>query len=82
MKATQLAELRLTLDQTREALVDYCLKNDEFKELVAEKTVIFMTDWQTNKWSDPNAFVHIKILESIPEDSDIESPGEQENESE
>jgi hypothetical protein len=71
-----IASTKLTEENVRHAIVQFLLKNDEFSELVGEKKVIISTDWQVSKWSDPNAFVHVNVVEPINETIAAESTEE------
>ena len=66
-QGTLIASTSLTEENVRTAIVQFLLKNDDFSKLVGEKKVIISTNWQVSKWSDPNAFVHVNVVEPIDE---------------
>ena len=66
-QGTLIASTSLTEENVRTAIVQFLLKNDDFSKLVGEKKVIISTNWQVSKWSDPNAFVHVSVVEPIDE---------------
>ena len=84
MNVKVIADIHFTEDQARHAFMEFALKNEELSELVKDKEdVIVVTDWQTNKWSDPNAIVHFRILEKVDEPSeDSENQSAPENKKE
>ena len=74
LSASTLATVKLTDIQVRQALVDYINKVPEFKKMIDGKKVAVQMNWQTNKWSDADHFVHAVVFELTPvtEDSDSE----------
>ena len=79
VKVTKLGSVSLTENQVKQAIVAFLYKSDEFKDLVNDRKVALITQWQTSKWSDPNSFVHLDIID-VPEDflneTDLNSPQE------
>jgi len=85
------ATARLTEEQVRLAIAEFLFKNEELREAVQDLQVIVVTNWQTTKWSDPDAMVHVTIQHSPegdrvagapPEDSETTpSDGDSETES-
>jgi hypothetical protein len=76
VEVNQLGTAKLTEDHVKQAIVEFLYKNDEFKNLVDNRQVMLVTQWQTSKWSNPDAFVHLIIVESpeSPESLDEEAP--------
>ena len=70
LSASNLATVKLTDLQVRQALVDYLNKVSEFKELIEGKKIAIQMNWQTNKWSDADHFVHASVFELTPVASD------------
>jgi len=60
---TSLGTVNLTEVQVKQAIVDFLYKNDEFKELVDNKRIALVTEWQTSKWSNPNILVQLGIID-------------------
>jgi len=69
-----LASARLTEVQVQSALAEFLLKNQELKDALADKTVEIRTQWQTSKWSNPDALVHVFFTENPAADSGEENP--------
>ena len=85
-----LAEIRLTEEQVRTAILEFALKNEEFSDLVKDKSVLVTPVWQTTKWSNPDAFVHLYVAEATDEDlegdnvqirEEVSAQGEEESDS-
>ena len=78
-----LAEIRLSEEQVRTAIIEFSLKNEEFSSLVKDKSVLVTPVWQTTKWSNPDAFVHLYVAEATDEDlkdkSEPAAQGEEES---
>jgi len=58
-----LARARLTEEQVQMAIAEFLLKSEELQEAIQEKRVKIDVNWQTSKWSDPDAMVHIFFRE-------------------
>ena len=65
-----LVTARLTETQVLAAITEHLLKNEEIKEAVENKTVAVNSRWQTSKWSDPDALVHVIFTEAQSSVSD------------
>ena len=63
-KTAILASAALTEPQVQTALAEFLLKNEELKDIVANNQVRLVLQWQTHKWSDPNALVHVFFTEA------------------
>ena len=70
-----LAEARLTQEQVEVLTIKSLLaENEELSAAVDNKQVRVLTKWQTSKWSDPDALVHITFAEvSDGDGSDTDS---------
>ena len=66
-EANLIGRVQLSELQVRHAIVDYLLKNEKFKELVVGKQTFVIPRWQTSKWDDPDALVHVEVAEYIGE---------------
>jgi hypothetical protein len=75
-QGTIIASTKLSEENVRTAIAQFLLKNDEFAELIGDKKVILSTSWQVSKWSDPDAFVHISVVEPTDEVIAVESTEE------
>ena len=62
-----IAHARLTEQQVQTALAEFLLKDEELKTAVADKKLRLVTQWQTHKWSDPDALVYVFFTE-VPEE--------------
>jgi hypothetical protein len=58
-----IARADLTETQVQTAIVEFLLKDPQLKDVIADKKLSCVTQWQTNKWSDPNALVHVFFTE-------------------
>jgi hypothetical protein len=58
-----LARARLTEEQVQLAIAEFLLKSEELQEAIQEKRVKIHVNWQTTKWSDPDAMVHVFFRE-------------------
>jgi len=65
-----IAHARLTEQQVQTALAEFLLKDEELKAAVADKKLRLVTQWQTHKWSDPDALVYVFFTEVPEEDSE------------
>ena len=75
-----LASAKLTEPQVQTALLEFLLKNEEFKDMIVGKGIAVSTQWQTSKWSDPDALVHIFVTEnstSVQEEAETSSDEEE-----
>jgi hypothetical protein len=61
---TILARTRLTEQQVQTAIAEFLLKDDELKNTLVGKGVRVISQWQTSKWSDPDALVHVIFVEA------------------
>jgi len=73
-----IATSQLTEEQVRLAVAEFLFKSEELREAVQDLQIRVVTNWQTTKWSDPNAMVHITIQHApegdpVGEDSQTES---------
>ena len=71
-----LASARLTESQVQTAIAESLLKNEELKDALTGKNLRVHTQWQTNKWSDPDALVHVFFTEDLKTVSDGEESGD------
>jgi len=62
-----LARTHLSEHQVQAAIFDSLRRNDELQNILADTRVRMITQWQTSKWSDPNALVHVIFVEA-PDD--------------
>jgi|TARA_Y100000310_G_scaffold195694_1_gene195729 hypothetical protein len=69
-EANLIAHARLTEQQVQTALAEFLLKDEELKAAVADKKLRLVTQWQTHKWSDPDALVYVFFTEVPEEDSE------------
>ena len=58
-----LANARLTEVQVQQAIAEFLLKSEELKQAIEGKRIKIHVTWQTSKWSDPNALVHVYFTE-------------------
>ena len=66
---TVLAQMRLTEQQVQQAIAEFLMKDEKLNALAQQKQLRLVTQWQTHKWSDPNALVHVFFTEDASVDS-------------
>ena len=78
-----LARTHLSEHQVQAAIFDSLRRNDELQNILADTKVRMITQWQTSKWNDPDALVHVIFVEvpdSVVDENDddrsltLESP--------
>ena len=57
------AQARLSEEQVQLAIAEFLLKSEELQEAIQEKQIKIHVNWQTSKWSDPDAMVHVFFRE-------------------
>ena len=57
------ARARLSEEQVQLAIAEFLLKSEELQEAIQEKQIKIHVNWQTSKWSDPDAMVHVFFRE-------------------
>ena len=75
-EANVLATVTLTQTQVELLLVQGLMKeHQELAEMLEEQKVQLMSQWQTTKWSEPNALVSLFFV-ADSQDSDTDEPTE------
>lgn len=75
-KMRLLMTANLTDEDLKIALLQYLIKNEEVNEALSGKTVSVIPEWQVTKWSDPDVFVRVNVVENISEESTEEGSSE------
>ena len=73
MSDNVLASVNLTQAQVERLLAKSLIEeNEELSGLLDGKKVFMSTQWQTSKWSDPNAMVYLVFVEDNEEATSLE----------